>query len=146
MNIQDFFCERDLRLMVSARLFACLPLTIVGVLVLPVIPIDRTSRRVIVEDRGEYYENLSRINLPNCTFNATPNGPCFIFLIVLCSLILLDFLVFEITVFNGSFAKHVDYEDLPGRSSIHLGSSHACCTNKMGNTETDRFVVVHSEA
>lgn len=58
---------------------------------------------------------------------------------------------------DSQFSKYIDYEDLPGNQSqtdeqlseyIHeyVWGHHACCTNKMGNTETDPLAVVNSNA
>ncbi|CAF3924340.1 unnamed protein product [Adineta steineri] len=58
---------------------------------------------------------------------------------------------------NSQFSKYVDYEDLPGSQFQtdeqlsafiyeYVWGHHACCTNKMGNTETDPLAVVNSKA
>jgi choline dehydrogenase len=57
---------------------------------------------------------------------------------------------------ESEFSKYVDYEDLPGSHLTtdeqlteylyqYVWGHHACCTNKMGNTETDPLAVVNSK-
>jgi choline dehydrogenase len=58
--------------------------------------------------------------------------------------------------FETEFSKYVDSEDLPGSHLTtdeqlteylyqYVWGHHACCTNKMGNTETDPLAVVNSK-
>lgn len=58
--------------------------------------------------------------------------------------------------FETEFSKYVESEDLPGSHMItdeqltkhiyeYVWGHHACCTNKMGNTEIDPLAVVNSK-
>ena len=57
---------------------------------------------------------------------------------------------------ESDFSKYIDYEDLPGSNVTtdehltkyikeNVWGHHACCTNKMGDTQNDPFAVLNSK-